>query len=180
MSPFPHRARPQIPSQTRAGRGRQAKPGTTGQVRPRTPRRGRSRPRSRQSPAEYAPLGCAPWPHRPGWVMSCGRTHKSKCSALRNPSLRAASRKLMSSRYAVGEIFAAFSYPMCGLRAVTSMSELSRCSFRTFVRLDPVAQRGLASRAEWFKAPARPGAYICGMRVARPSLFSRAAFAGMQ
>src|SRR6202045_3650405 len=29
------------------------------------PHRGRSRRGSRQSPAEYAPLGCAPWPHRP-------------------------------------------------------------------------------------------------------------------
>ena len=37
------RARPQNPSQTRAGRGRQAKPGTTCQVRPRMPHRGRSR-----------------------------------------------------------------------------------------------------------------------------------------
>jgi hypothetical protein len=38
-----HRARPQNPSQTQAGRGRQAKPGTTCQARPRMPHRGRSR-----------------------------------------------------------------------------------------------------------------------------------------
>jgi len=33
-----------------------------------------------------------------GCVMSRGRTHKSNCSAVRKPSLRAASRKPMSSR----------------------------------------------------------------------------------
>ena len=37
--------------------------------------------------------------------MSSGRTHKSNCFAVRKPSLRAASRKLMSSRNAVSAIF---------------------------------------------------------------------------
>jgi hypothetical protein len=47
--------------------------------------------------------------------MSCGRTHESNCSAVRNPRLKAASCKRMSW-YAVNETFAAFSYPMGGLR----------------------------------------------------------------
>src|SRR5260370_22196046 len=82
-----------------------------------------------------------------GGDMYCGRTHESNCSAVRKPSFRAAGRKVVSSLYAAREIFAAFSYPMCGFRAVTSISELSRCSLIRFsFGSIPVAQRSEKER----------------------------------
>src|SRR5260370_36295493 len=81
------------------------------------------------------------------WVMSGGRTCESYCCAVRKPSLRSASRKVVLSLYAASEIFAAFSYPMCGFRAVTSISELSRCSLIRFsFGSIPVAQRSEKER----------------------------------
>src|SRR6266403_3586209 len=82
-----------------------------------------------------------------GCVISSGLTHESNCCCVTKPSFRAASRKLRSSRYAVSEIFAAFSYPMCGLRAVTSISELLRCSLMRFLFGSiPTAQRSQNER----------------------------------
>ena len=44
----------------------------------------------------------------------------------------------MSSRYAVSEIFAAFSYPICGFSAVTSINDYAEMVIVTFfIRLDP-------------------------------------------
>jgi hypothetical protein len=44
-----------------------------------------------------------------GWIISSGRTHVSNCSPMTKPSASAASRKLMSSRWALIAIWAAFS-----------------------------------------------------------------------
>ena len=61
-----------------------------------------------------------------GCVISSGRTAASNCSAVRKPSSSAASRNVDPSLWAFLATWADLSYPMIGLRAVTSISELAR------------------------------------------------------
>mmetsp|Transcript_1228 Transcript_1228/g.2848 ORF Transcript_1228/g.2848 Transcript_1228/m.2848 type:complete len:262 (+) Transcript_1228:316-1101(+) len=58
-----------------------------------------------------------------GEVMSSGRIQASNCAAVSRPSSTPASFSVVLSLYAFLAMAAAASYPMCGLSAVTSMSE---------------------------------------------------------
>ena len=75
-------------------------------------------------------------------IISSGRKSASKRSGVSRPSFRQASFRVRSSSKASFAHFAAFSYPMVGLRAVTVISEASRFHFilSRFARM-PRAQR---------------------------------------
>src|ERR1035437_3960739 len=60
-------------------------------------------------------------------IISSGRTHWSNCSLVSKPKPNAASRNERFSFNAFLAILAAFSYPICGFKAVTSIREFSRC-----------------------------------------------------
>ena len=76
-----------------------------------------------------------------GPSMFSGLTHSSNCSAVRKPSLRAASFSVVPSWWAVLAKTAALSYPMWGLRAVTSINDsLSSFSITALLALIPITQ----------------------------------------
>merc|ERR1711939_201007 len=62
--------------------------------------------------------------HHFGPSMLAGTTHSSNCSAVRNPEATAASFRVRPFLWACFAIFAALSYPILLLSAVTSMREL--------------------------------------------------------
>mmetsp|Transcript_26124 Transcript_26124/g.64907 ORF Transcript_26124/g.64907 Transcript_26124/m.64907 type:complete len:253 (-) Transcript_26124:938-1696(-) len=62
--------------------------------------------------------------------MFSGLTQRSNCSSVTWPSATAASRRVVPVAWACSAILDALSYPMCGLSAVTSMSD-SRSSWST-------------------------------------------------
>src|SRR5699024_2344764 len=62
-----------------------------------------------------------------GCVISLGSTYSSNCFSVNNPNSTAVSFNVELFSNAVLAILAAFSYPICGLRAVTSIKEFLRC-----------------------------------------------------
>eukprot|EP01139_Manchomonas_bermudensis_P017222 Amastigsp_a516913_19.p6 type:complete len:107 gc:universal Amastigsp_a516913_19:39-359(+) len=78
--------------------------------------------------------------------MSAGTTAASNCSAVRSPSARTDSLRVVPCSCARFAAFAALSYPMTGLRAVTSMSDSRMiCSMRAVLASSP--------RTQWTRKP---------------------------